>query len=149
MSEQNKELVRRWFDEVWNKQDTDAIDRMFAPHGKAYGFPEPASVLVGPESFKAIHQSFLGAFPDMQITVNDIVAEDDRVAVTWTARMTHLGDHLGFSPTLQKVTLEGASFLTIAGNQIVDGRNYMEIEALTQRLKMIAQSEATAETAPL
>lgn len=59
MSEMNKKLVQRWFEEVWNQQSEEAIDEMYAPGGKAYGFPEPNSVLVGPESFKAIHRVFL------------------------------------------------------------------------------------------
>jgi hypothetical protein len=49
--------------------------------------------------------------------------------------MTHLGEHLGFAPTLKKETLEGSSFLTVSGSQIQDGRNYMELQALILRLK--------------
>jgi len=139
MSEENKELVRRWFEEVWNQQREEAIDEMFAQDGKAYGFPEPNSVLVGPESFKSVHRLFLGAFPDLRITVREIVTEGDRVAVAWTATMTHLGEHLGFAPTLKKETLEGSSFLTVSGGQIQEGTNYMEMQALIFRLKESAQ----------
>jgi predicted ester cyclase len=135
MSEENKKLVRRWFEEVWNQQSEDAIDEMFAQGGKAYGFPEPNSVLVGPESFKSVHRFFLGAFPDLRITVRETVAEGDRVAVAWTATMTHLGDHLGFAPTMKKETLDGSSFLTVSGGQIQEGTNYMEMQALILRLK--------------
>lgn len=49
--------------------------------------------------------------------------------------MTHLGDHLGFAPTMKKETLDGSSFLTVSGRQIQDGRNYMELQALILRLK--------------
>jgi steroid delta-isomerase-like uncharacterized protein len=135
MSEENKELVRRWFEEVWNQQSEDAIDQMFAPGGKAYGFPEAASVLIGPESFKSVHRIFLGAFPDLRIAVTDIITEGDKVAVTWTATMTHLGDHLGFAPTMKKETLDGSSFLTVKDGQIQEGANYMEMQALIFRLK--------------
>ena len=147
MSEANKELVRRWFEEVWNKQSEEAIDEMFAPQGKAYGFPEPEPVLVGPERFKSFHRAFLGAFPDIHITINDVICEDERVAVTWTANMTHLGDSLGFEPTMQRVSLEGCSILIVRDSQIQDGWNYTELQALVQRLKvMAAQSEAVTET---
>jgi predicted ester cyclase len=141
MSEANKELTRRWFEEVWNKQNEEAIDLMFAPNGKAYGFPEPTSVLVGPESFKKIHRFFCGAFPDIRFTVQDIVSEDDMVAVRWSATMTHLGNELGFAPTMKRETLEGSSFLSIANGRIVDGRNYMELSALVQRLKTESETE--------
>ena len=135
MSEENKKLVRRWFEEVWNQQREEAIDEMFAPGGKAYGFPNPNSVLVGPESFKSVHRIFLGAFPDLRITVRDIITEGDKVAVTWTATMTHLGDHLGFAPTLKQDSLDGSSFLVVDGNQIQEGTNYMDMQALILRLK--------------
>lgn len=135
MSEENKKLVRRWFEEVWNQQSEEAIDEMFAPGGKAYGFPDSSSVLVGPESFKSVHRIFLAAFPDLRITVREIVAEGDRVAVTWTATMTHLGEHLGFAPTMKKESLDGSSFLTVSGSQIQEGTNYMEMQGLILRLK--------------
>lgn len=140
----NRELVHRWFEEVWNKQSEDAIDEMFAPGGKCYGFPEPDSVLIGPDSFKAVHRSFLGAFPDLHMTLHDVICEDDRVAVTWVVRMTHLGDSLGFAPTLQKVSLEGCSVLVVRGGQIHEGRNYMEMGALIHRLKAGAASPLEA-----
>lgn len=145
MSEANKQLVRRWFEEVWNQQKEEAIDEMFSPEGKAYGFPEPEPVLVGPEAFKKFHRQFLGAFPDIRITVRDIICEGDLVAVTWTARMTHLGDTLGFAPTLRKESLDGCSVLTVRGPQIQNGTNYMEMQGLVQRLKSasIAKEDAT------
>jgi len=146
MSEANKELVRRWFEEVWNKQREDAIDEMFAPGGKAFGFPEPNPVLVGPERFKAFHRTFLAAFPDIHIAVHDTICEGDRVAAIWTATMTHLGDSLGFAPTFQKVSLEGCSVLVVQGPQIQEGSNYMELQALVQRLK--AASAQSTEEAP-
>ena len=138
MSTANREVVHRWFEEVWNKQREEAIDEMFAPDSKAYGFPEASSVLVGPENFKKLQRFFLGAFPDIHITVHDTICEGDRVAVTWTARMTHLGDTLGFAPTLQKVSLEGCSILIVRDGQIHEGKNYMEMEALANRLKATA-----------
>jgi len=140
MSAANRETVQRWFEEVWNKQSEDAIDEMFAPGGKAYGFPEASSVLIGPGKFKEIHRFFIGAFPDVHVTVHDTICEGDRVAVTWVARMTHLGDSLGFAPTLQKVSLEGCSVLVVREGQIHEGRNYMEMEALINRLKSSAAS---------
>jgi predicted ester cyclase len=144
MSSTNRELVHRWFEEVWNKQSEDAITEMFAPGGKAYGFPEPDSVLIGPDNFKAVHRSFLGAFPDVHITIHDVICEGDRVAVTWVANMTHLGDSLGFAPTFQKVSLEGCSVLVVHDGQIHEGQNYMEMGALVHRLKTSAASPLAA-----
>jgi predicted ester cyclase len=147
MSAANRELVHRWFEEVWNKQREEAIDEMFAPGGKAYGFPQADSVLIGPDKFKEIHRVFLGAFPDVRITVQDVICEDERVAVTWVASMTHLGDSLGFAPTLQRDSPQGCSVLVVRDGQIQDGRNYMEMEGLVHRLKASVAVEAAQSTA--
>ena len=138
ISTANRELVHRWFEEVWNKQSEDAIDQMFAPGGKAYGFPESGSILIGPDKFKEIHRFFLGAFPDISITVQGAICEGDRVAVTWVATMTHLGDSLGFAPTLEKVSLDGCSVLVVRDGQIHEGKNYMEMEGLITRLRALS-----------
>ena len=48
MSDSNKQLVQRWFDEVWNQGNPATIDELFHPDGKAHGFPEPAAILTAP-----------------------------------------------------------------------------------------------------
>jgi len=149
MSEANKQLVRRWFEEVWNMQKEEAIDEIFAPQGKAYGFPEPDSVLTGPESFKTIYRKFIGAFPDIHVEIREIIAEGDLVAVTWTATMTHLGDALGIAPTMKRETLDGCSVLVVRGPQIQDGRNYMEMHALLHRLQFGSATAGREETTEL
>ncbi|HEY1575607.1 MAG TPA: ester cyclase [Terracidiphilus sp.] len=146
MFEANRQLVRRWYEEVWNKQREEAIDEMFAPDGRCFGIPEPDSVLVGPDGFKTVHRTFLGAFPDLRIIIHDIICEGDRVAVTWVANMTHLGDSLGFAPTFQKVSLEGCSVVVVRDGQIHDGSNYMELQGMMQHLKETAGATESAAT---
>ena len=135
MSETNGQLTRRWYDEVWNQRKSAAIDAMFAPLGKSYGFPDPDSVLVGPQAFKEIHARFCGAFPDLHIALDDIICEGNRVAVRWTSTMTHLGNHLGFPASKKKAALSGSSFLIIEDGLIVEGWNFMEMHTLIQSLK--------------
>jgi steroid delta-isomerase-like uncharacterized protein len=135
MSEANKLLLRRWFEQVWNQKSEAAIDEMFSPQGKSHGFPETDSILVGAEAFKPVHRTFCGAFPDVHVDVEEIVAEGDRVAVRWRVSMTHLGDHLGFPASGKKVTMPGSTFTIVKGNQIVEGWNYMNLQALMQKLQ--------------
>jgi steroid delta-isomerase-like uncharacterized protein len=135
MSEANKLLVRRWFEQVWNEKSEAAIDEMLSPQGKSHGFPEADSVLVGTEAFKAVHRTFCGAFPDVHVDVVEIVAEGDRVAVRWRVSMTHLGDHLGFPASGKKETMAGSTFAIVKGSQIVDGWNYMDMQALMQKFQ--------------
>ena len=135
MSEANKLLVRRWFEQVWNQKSEAAIDEMLSPQGKSHGFPEADSVLVGAEAFKAVHRTFCGAFPDVHVDVVEIVAEGDRVAVRWRVSMTHLGDHLGFPASGKKTTLDGSSFLIVKDNQVTEGWNQMDLQAMMQKLQ--------------
>ena len=135
MSEANKLLLKRWFEQVWNQKSEAAIDEMFSLQGKSHGFPDADTVLIGPEAFKAVHRTFCGAFPDLHIDLEDILAEGDRVAVRWRVSATHLGDHLGFPATGKKTILDGSSFLIAKGNQVIEGWNQMDIQAMIQKLQ--------------
>jgi predicted ester cyclase len=135
MSEANKLIVRRWFEQVWNRQSEAAIDQLFNKQGKSHGFPAGDSVLEGPEAFKAIHRSFCGAFPDIRVELEDILAEGDHVAVRWRASMTHLGGHLGFPATGKRETVHGSSFVIVKDDQILEGWNHMDLQALMNRLQ--------------
>src|ERR1043166_911465 len=76
MSEANKQLLRRWFDEVWNKGRADAIDEMFDEYGIAHGLADdPANPLRGPRGFRPFHTTFREAFPNMEVVIEDMVAE--------------------------------------------------------------------------
>lgn len=134
MLEENKALVRRWFEQVWNRKNEAAIDEMFSAQGKAYGFPQPDSV-ADVEEFKRQHRVFCKAFPDLHFTLEAVVAEGDLVAVRWRVEGTHQGDHLGFPATRKKATLTGSSFLRIGQGQILDGWNQMDMADFFQRLQ--------------
>jgi steroid delta-isomerase-like uncharacterized protein len=135
MSEENKNLVRRWFEEVWNKGRISAVAEMFHSSGRAYGFPDPDAVVSSPADFAELCKTFRETFPDIHVTVDDLVAEGDRVAVRWTATMTHLGDGFGFPATSKKVNLSGSSFLICGNGQILEGWNYMDLTRMRLQLQ--------------
>ena len=134
MSEANKQLLRRWFEEVWNQRKESAIEDMLTPGCRVHGLGGDA-VLIGPEGFKTFHRTFCGAFPDLRVTVDDTIAEGDKVAIRWTATMTHLGDGLGFPPSGKKVSLEGSTIAVIKDGKIDEGWNHMDITGLFVKLK--------------
>jgi steroid delta-isomerase-like uncharacterized protein len=135
MSEANKLLLKRWYEEVWNQQSEAAIDAMFAPGGKSHGFPDADSVLVGAEAFKAVQRTFCGAFPDLHVDVEEIVTEGDRAAVRFKVTMTHTGDHLGFPASGKKTTLTGSTFVIVKDGKILEGWNYMDLGGMMQKLQ--------------
>jgi steroid delta-isomerase-like uncharacterized protein len=133
--EANKQLLRRFFEEVWNQKKAAAIDEFLAPDCIAYGLPDPDAILRGPAAFKQVHQVFVGAFPDIHIDVLDLIAAGDRIAARWRSIGTHLGDHLGFPATGKVVTLDGATIAVIRNGQMQEGWNMMDMGHLFESLR--------------
>src|SRR5262245_42446301 len=120
MSEANKALVRRWFEEVWNQGRAETIDALLAPNGRAHGLGD---VPPGPAGFKSFHAAFRNAFPDIRITLDDVIAEGDLVAFRFSANATHRGDGLGFAATNRSAEFTGMGFVRVRNGQLVEGWN--------------------------
>ncbi len=124
MSEENKALVRRWFDEVWNKGRAEAIPEMFAEDGIAHGLADdPGTPMRGPADYRPFHARFLEAFPDLKVIVEDAIAEGDMVAARCSVRGKHTGDSLGIAATHSPVEFTGITFLRISDGKIVEAWN--------------------------
>jgi steroid delta-isomerase-like uncharacterized protein len=135
MSEQNKTLVKRWFEEVWNQGRSEAIDELFAADGIAHGLSEDdENPLRGPAGFKIFHAKFRDAFPGMVVTVEDMVAEADKVAARCSVRGKHTGDALGFAATHSDMEIGGISIVRIADGKIVEGWNHFDFLKMYRQL---------------
>lgn len=133
--EANAELVRRFFQEVWNAKDIGAVDRYMGPDTIAYGLPDPDAVLRGSDQFSELVSSFCSAFPDLQVTVKDVIAAGDRVAACWHAKGTHAGDALGFPATGRQVEMDGTSIAIIRGGKLAEAWNMMDMGHLFESLR--------------
>lgn len=123
MSDDNKTLVRRWFEEVWNQGRVEKIDELMAPDGIAYGLgPE----MRGPDQFKAFHAAYRHAFPDVNIQIEDMVAEGDKVAYRWTATATHHGHLMGIAPTGRSSRFIGMGIVRVRDGKIAEGWNVFD-----------------------
>jgi steroid delta-isomerase-like uncharacterized protein len=136
MSDANKQLMRRWFEEVWNQRNESAIEAMLTPDCRVHGLGGGDAAMIGPEGFKTFYRSFCGAFPDLRVTVDDTIAEGDKVAIRWTATMTHLGDGLGFPASGKKTSMDGSTIGVIKDGKIDEGWNHMDITGLFAKLKI-------------
>jgi len=135
MSEENKALVRSWFEEVWNKGRADAIDEMFDEEGVAHGLAdESGAPLRGPANFRAFHQKFRGAFPGVEVIVDDAITEGDRVAARCTVRGRHRGDALGIRATDSPVQFDGICIVRIREGKIVEAWNNFDFMSMFQQL---------------
>ena len=138
MSEENKALIRRWFAEVWNKGRVDAIPEMFADNGIAHGLSDDAAnPLRGPAGFLPFHAQFRGAFPDIEVVVEDQIAEGDMVATRCTVRGKHEGDNLGFAATQSPVEFTGVTITRIKDGKISEAWNNFDFMKMYRQLGAI------------
>jgi steroid delta-isomerase-like uncharacterized protein len=119
--EENVELMRRWFKEVWNEGRTQTIYDLLAPDAVAIGELEDGSRLRGPAEFVPFVERIRGAFPDINVVVEDAFGAEDKVVVRWSATMTHRGDHLGMPATGERVRISGMTIARIGDRQIIEG----------------------------
>src|SRR5215472_12493201 len=104
IEERNKALIRRWFDEVWNQRRADLIDEFRASDAVASGLEEGRTESRGKTPFEAFHSNLSAAFPDLRMTIEDMVAEGNKVAIRLRADGTHDGSAFGVQATGQPVT---------------------------------------------
>ena len=138
MYEENKELVRRWFEEVWNKGRAEAIEEMFDANGIAHGLSDdPENPIKGPRDFRPLHTVFRDAFPNMMIVVEDMVAEGDKVAARCSVRAKHEGDFLGRSATESPVDFTGITIVRIDKGKIVEAWNNFDFMTLHRQVGLL------------
>jgi steroid delta-isomerase-like uncharacterized protein len=115
----NRALIRRYYEELWNRWDLAVADEIIA---EDLTFRGSLAVRVRSRAgFKQYVAMVRGAFPDFHNTIEDLVAEGDRVAVRLSYRGTHRGDLFGMAPTGKKISYAGAALFRIVGGKIVDG----------------------------
>lgn len=106
---ENKARVRSLYEQVFNQKNLAAVDDYFAPTVIDHSLPP--GVPGGIEGVRQTIGMFLGAFPDLRLTVEDSIAEGDRVVSRWMLRGTHQGASLGMPPTGKHVTMPGISIV--------------------------------------
>jgi steroid delta-isomerase-like uncharacterized protein len=134
-SEQNKNIVRRAFEEPW-KGNLEVVDELYASNyvGHDPSMPEP---LRGPEGVKDFISTYRAAFPDARITVEQQLAEGDLVATRWTGRGTHEGELMGITPTGKQVTVSGLTITRLEGDKIVEAFLNWDTFGMMQQLDAV------------
>ena len=114
----NEAVVRRIFDDIYNRGNLAAVDEIFAAdyvdHSAPPGFP------AGLESFKQSFSMFRAAFPDIHVAVEDVIAAGDKVVVRLTFSGTHSGPLMGMPPTGKFVTITGIAIDRLSGGKVVE-----------------------------
>jgi len=123
----SKAIVRRLYEDVWNRRKLELVSDLISPSHALHDNNFPGSS-VGPEAYRAQMAIYLAAFPDLHFTVEYIVAEKDKVAASWTISGTHKGELWGIRPTNKKMSLDGITIHHIANGKIID--SYISSDAL-------------------
>jgi steroid delta-isomerase-like uncharacterized protein len=134
-TEQNKAIVRRFFDEVINKQNLAAIDELFAEHYVNHF--NPPGMPSGREGERMLTQMFFGPFPDSHMAVEDLLAEGDKVAVRTTYTGTHQGEFMGIPATGKQVSIPVINIFRLENGQIVENTPRLDMLGLMQQLGAI------------
>jgi steroid delta-isomerase-like uncharacterized protein len=135
--ENNKALVREFFEEAWGKGNMSAVDEFVVADYVEH--PRPPTLPPGTEGMKQLIASYRTAFPDLQTTLDDIFAEGDRVAFRWSISGTHLGDWLGVPPTGNHVTATGITLFRIAFGKVVESWTSIDLNPAEEELQWSTQ----------
>jgi predicted ester cyclase len=124
--ENNKALVRREQEELWNHTgNLDAAEELFVPEQAEAARQEAAD--------------FRRGFPDVVSTIEDLIAEGDKVAASWRARATHQGEYVGVPPTGREVEFTGISVYRIEGNRIAESWTIEDELGLMRQIGAVAE----------
>ena len=114
-AEENKAIVRRLYEEAISQKKPEVFDEIMSPDIVDHApFPEQAP---GLEGFKGVFALMLSAFPDYQSTVEDQVAEGDKVVTRFSSQGTHQGEFMGIAPTGNRVRVTGIDI-----DRVVEGK---------------------------
>ena len=142
MSEHNISLMRRWFDEVWNQGRLETIHELMAPDAIGIGQGGAEAAIHGPKEFQAFVERLRRAFPDIHVTVEDAFSsdDDDKVAVRWSATMTHQGSDLGIPASGKIVHITGISIVRLVDGRIVEGWDNWDQLGMMREIGAIQES---------
>lgn len=132
-ADDNKKLVRRFYEEVWDKGNVDVADDVFA-HDYVRHDLRATDAAPGPEGQKAIARTFRAAFPDLRFEVDIVIAEGDFVAARWTARGTHTGPWGAVGPTGRSMRLSGVNIFRFESGRVAEIWNHRDDLGLQDQL---------------
>ena len=141
MPEPRTNVLRRWFDEVWNQGREAAIDELAAADVVAHGlFDSLGNEISGRDKFRVFWHQFRDAFPDVHVDVEDEMADGDKRIVRCKVRATHQGHGLGVAPTQKAVTFGGVVIARVKDGQLREVWETWDFVALYQQLGVIPAS---------
>ena len=130
--EENKEKMKRVFEEAWSKGNVQVLDELVAPTIRQHQYDRPTTR----EGFKAAIQEVRTAFPDLKVTVEDSVAVDDQVWMRVTCRGTHLGQFKGLPATGKRFEITEFHIARFESGKGVEHWGVSDMSRLMEQLRI-------------
>ncbi len=127
-------VMHEWFEQVWNRGDASAIDRLLAPNATIHNFDQLGNDTQGSTDFVERYHRFRSAFPDLHFTVHDVFESGGYTAGRWTFTGTHTGNGLDIQPTHRRIEFAGMSFARIENGWAVEVWDSWDAVGMQQQL---------------
>jgi steroid delta-isomerase-like uncharacterized protein len=134
-TEANKATMQRFLEFI-NSASKELATELIAP-GAVFYVPGHTEPMIGPAGYLAIIGMMRSGFPDVQWTLEEMIAEDDRVAARFTVRGTHQGAFFGVPPSGKNIQVQAMNFYRLSGGQFVEERGQPDIFGLLQQIGAI------------
>ena len=133
VEERNKEIIRRYWDVKWNLRDPDQLDDLQAPDVR---YHSPSTEMNGLAEYKQLYGMFAAAFRDTHTTVEEIMAEGDKVMTRVVTSGTHAGELFGIPPTGKTVSMTQYTVFRLVDGKIVEENELMDELAMMTGIGM-------------
>jgi steroid delta-isomerase-like uncharacterized protein len=134
MSAENKAIIRRVVDELMNKKNQALIDEFYSTDYRA---DTPDGSFQGRDGLRELYGLYVTAFPDFHFTIEDMIAEDDKILTYYTFTGTNNGIVLGLPPTGKQVRVKAAMITRVSHGKIMDDRFVWDSLALVTQLGLV------------
>ena len=134
-TEENRAIFRRYIEEVWNQTNLEVVDEIFDRYISHQ--PDGSVLERGPEDVKRFVGEFRSAFPDLRLSIDDQIAEGDKVMIRETARGTHQGELRGLAPTGKEMEIKGIAIFRFSsqGKVVESWDSYDQLSLMRQSIE--------------
>jgi steroid delta-isomerase-like uncharacterized protein len=134
--DQDKAVVRRVFEDMFNRKDAAVADQIYT-EDHAYHDPSAPGLPKGPGGVKAVLGAFVVAFPDLHMTVEDVIADGNKAVVRWVSRGTNTGSLMGLPATGKQVEVSGTTVYRLSGGKIAESWALWDHMGMMQQMGII------------
>jgi len=138
----NKELLRRFYKEVYVDGDMSLVDAVVSPRFTSHDWPDSGPT--GPRAFRQYYAAIRAAVPDARYEVDDLIAGGDRVVVRWRLLGTHEGSFQGIAPTGRAIELKGIAIYRVDGGKLMERWVVSDLHGLLEGIRASSAQERSS-----